>query len=359
MPKYARKNRLGFGSRIPRQLFNKSGTIIAFFACTFFLCTFLISVLFNTGNGDIYGQFSKDAVYAVIEQDETKENALSYSDIAAKLSEFPNARGAVFLELFDISGYLLFDNDPKGGFSGVFRSVNTNTDEPQLILAPAYEPLCMSINGASYLNLNGKKYRVVGNNIYKGMSGAAFYGNFAGIKDSNTKFQGLSIIIDAGKETPRLLNALNSKMSDANISSKSLSYLKKDTEGIGMDKIFVSFAVFMIGAMLITSAKASTENWAETKMSEIKARRICGANDDNIRNFIFVRYFAVCITGIMLGAAMTALSVGFTPAVYYLGSINIFAGAASAAFLALFGGISAYRFAIKISRRQIVMLRRE
>ena len=318
-----------------RQLFNKSGMIIAFFACTFFLCTFLISVLFNTGSGDIYDQFSDNAVYAVIEQDETKENALSYSDIAAKLSEFPNARGAVFLELFDISGYLLFDNDPNGGFSGVFRSVNTNTDEPQLILAPAYEPLCMPLNGASYLNLIGKKYRVVGNNIYTGMSGVAFYGNFAGIADSNTKFQGLSIIIDAGKETSRLLNALNSKISaldNANISSKSLSSLKKDNADIGMDKIIVSFAVFMIGAMLITSAGVFTENWAGTKISEIKARRICGANDDNIRNFIFVRYFAVCTAGTMLGAAMTALSVGFTPAVYYLGSINIFAGAVSAAF---------------------------
>lgn len=345
-----------------RQLFNKSGTIIAFFAFTFFLCTFLISVLFNSGNGDIYDQFSENAVYAVIEQDNTKEDALSYSDIAAKLSEFPNARGAVFLELFDISGYLLFDNDPKGGFSGVFRSVNTNTDEPQLILAPAYEPLCMSQSGASYLNLNGKKYRVVGNNIYTGMSGSAFYGNFAGIADSNTKFQGLSIIIDAGEETSRLLNALNSKISavgNANISSKSLSSLKKDTAGNGMDKIVVIFAVFMIGTMLITSAGVFTENWAASKMSEIKARRICGADDNDIRNFIFIRYFAVCIAGTMLGAVITALSVGFTPAVYYLGSINIFAGAVSAAFFTIFGGISAYRFAVKISRRQIAMLRRE
>ena len=99
-----------------------------------------------------------------------------------------------------------------------------------------------------------------------------------------------------------------------------------------------------------------TWSWINSKRSEIMARRICGADDADIKKMIFINFLMISAVGILIGFIVTLL---LTPAVsYYLGNIRISAGLISVAFILLIGGIISYSLSDKYSHEQVISLRR-
>lgn len=102
--------------------------MIVFFAATFFLCSFLITMFINADNSDILRSFSEDAKYIVINQNENSGSALAYSDVARLLSKY-RTKGAVKIELYNKSGYMLYnyrDNENPGGAGHARTSTTTD-----------------------------------------------------------------------------------------------------------------------------------------------------------------------------------------------------------------------------------------
>ena len=65
----------------------------------------------------------------------------------------------------------------------------------------------------------GSDHEVIGLNIYAGLGGVDFICNTAGLSSSSTKFKGLTLIIDAGKDS-------------TSVTSSILSEIKKQNENI-------------------------------------------------------------------------------------------------------------------------------
>ena len=129
--------------------------MIVFLAATFFLCSFLISLLINANNSDILSSFSDKANYLVITQEQHSDSALTYSDIANILSAYP-VKGAVKIELYNKSGYMLYNYRDNENPGGAVQLLVVAGDTPQAVIKPVLEPYCMAVDGHNAINLMGE-----------------------------------------------------------------------------------------------------------------------------------------------------------------------------------------------------------
>ncbi len=339
-----------------RQLFNKSGTIMVFFANTFFLCTFLISMFLNARSSDIYTQFSQEAEYLVIQQDHTEPYALSYRDVMKFLSSC-HAKGVLFFDMdMGQTGYALFNYHDDSNFSGIYSLIDINNENPQMMIKPEYQEYCMTVDGKQIINFMGVDYEVKGLDIYSGNSGADFICNISGWSESNVKFQGLSLIVDADENTRTAISEFISNFSDPYMERIKISDL---SGGIGGDKLSIVIVILLIGLLLLLNSGVFANSWIHSKKNEIAARRICGADDLDIKRIVFIEYFVVCLTGTAVGVFVTYFLTAFTGISYYLGRIEPTIGFVSTVFFLLVSGVISYEQSSKYSKQQIAVLRRE
>ncbi len=132
-----------------------------------------------------------------------------------------------------------------------------------------------------------------------------------------------------------------------------------ESSGKSSDTAIVIIAVLLIGLLLLINASAFTSSWINSKKSEIAARRICGADNADIKRRIFKNHFLVCATGTLIGFVLTFILNILIDVSFYIGIINWAAGALTAIFLITVSSIISYVEAAKYSREQVVTLRRE
>jgi len=344
-----------------KQLFNKSGMMIVFFAVTFFLCSFLISLLINADNSDILSSFSDKANYLVVTQEHNSGSALTYSDIANILSVYP-VKGTVKIELYNKLGYMMFNYLDKENPGGAVQLLDVYGDTPQAVIKPVLEPYCMEVDGHNTINLMGENYIVVALNIYSNGSSTDFILNSAGFKNSKISFQGLSIILDAGESTSSVtdsfINDITKKNPQVGCTVVKLSEVLSESGAIGPNKAIIIIAILLIGLLMMLNASVFTNSWISSKKSEIIARRICGADDSDIKKLIFGYYIIISAVGTLIGFVITFSVMSLPFVSYYLGSVNPAAGFISAVFLLIISGIISYDRGEKYSHEQIDVLRR-
>ena len=219
----------------------------------------------------------------------------------------------------------------------------------------------MTINGRKTINFIGQNYIVSGIDIYGGKD-SDFILKSDRLCDSKVRFSGLTLIIDNKDKTPFVTESIKSDIKkinpDAEIKNGSMSELSENGNLFTSGNIVVIIAILLIGLLILTNSCVFTWSWINSKRSEITARRICGADDTDIKKMIFANFLMISAVGIFIGFTATLL-LTFVPAVsYYLGNIRISAGLISAAFMLLTGGIISYALGNKYSHEQVVALRR-
>ena len=112
------------------------------------------------------------------------------------------------------------------------------------------------------------------------------------------------------------------------------------------------------GLLILMNSGVFTWSWINSKRSEIMARRICGADDADIKKMIFINFLMISAVGILIGFIVTLLLTLIPAVSYYLGNIRISAGLISVAFILLIGGIISYSLSDKYSHEQVISLRR-
>lgn len=344
-----------------KQIFYKSGMILAFFAATFFLCTFLISMLVNKSRADIIGQFSDDAKHIVIMQENNSVGALSYADVIKVLSEC-KAKGAIEFKTKGQTGYILYNYKDDSALKGSWQSLDLRSDTPQAVIKSALMPYSVEIEQEPTINLMGENYQITGLNIYSGTDEPDFLLNIAGLKDSNVKFKGITIVIDADKETPAVSEQFREKIQKKNLQADftvtKIAEITEDNNVIGPDKIIIVIGILLIGLLLVINAGVFTSSWINSKKSEIMARRICGASDNDIKLLVFKYYMIISLTGVFIGFIIT-LAVSSLPVVaFYLGRIELTAGFISSLFLMVVSLVVSYDCAVNFSDGQVAELRR-
>lgn len=325
--------------------------MITFFAVTYFLCTFLISVFINSVNSDIINSFSDKAQMMIVKQNDNSENALTYGDTGTILSRY-KAAGAIKLVTDGYcSGYALFD----------YEKPSSENSEPTAVIKPELEPYCMTVNGRKTINFIGQNYIVSGIDIYGGKD-SDFILKSDNLCDSKVRFSGLTLIIDNKDKTPSVTESIKSDMKEINpdveFRNVSMSELSGNGDLFKSGNIVIIIAILLIGLLILMNSGVFTWSWINSKRSEIMARRICGADDTDIRKTISVNFLIISAVGIFIGFTATLL-LTFVPAVsYYLGNIRISAGLISSVFILLTGGIISYALGSKYSHEQVVALRR-
>ena len=335
--------------------------MIVFLGATFFLCSFLISLLINADNSDILSSFSDKADYLVITQEQHSGSALTYSDISDIQSAYP-IKGAVKIELYNKSGYMLYNYRDNENPGGAVQLLDVAGDTPQAVIKPVLEPYCMTVDGKNTINLMGENYVVAGLNIYANDGSADFILNSAGLKSSKIYFQGLTIVLDAGESTSSVtdsfINDITKKNPQVECTVAKLSEILSESGAFGPNKAIIIIAILLIGLLLMLNAGVFTASWISSKKSEIIARRICGADDKDIKKLIFGYYFIISVIGTLVGFVLTFAVMSLPVVSYYFGSVNPAAGFISAVFLLIISGIISYDRSEKYSHEQIAVLRR-
>ncbi len=344
-----------------KQIFYKSNTILTFFATTFFLCTFLISMLINKGSADIINQFSDNAKYIVLTQDNNSIDALGYADVIKVLSEC-KAKGAIEFKTENQTGYIMYNYKDDSDLMGSWQSLNLKSDTPQAIIKTVLMPYSMEIEQKMTVNLMGENYQITGLNIYSGSDEPDFLLNIAGLKNSDVKFKGITIIIDADEETPAVSEHFREKIQkknrEADFTATKIAEITEDNNVIEPDKIIIVVGILLIGLLLVINAGVFTSSWIGSKKSEIMARRICGASDNDIKTLVFKYYMIISLTGVFIGF-ITILAVSSLPVVaFYLGRIELTAGFISSLFLMVISLVVSYDCAVNFSDGQVAELRR-
>lgn len=294
-----------------RQLFNKSGMIIVFYSAVLTLCTILLSLFFNIGSSDITDRFSDDAVLLEITQDNYSDNALSYSDIADILAK-NKARGAMLINASG-KGYALFNYSDSDLSYALMNSDDIRSDTPKAVVSTQKLTQTMDIGGKQTINLFSSDHEVIGTDIYSGANSLnAYTTNFAGVAKSTVIFQNITLIADCGEGTAYIANNIRNDIeTDRDTISCSVNVQSDVKTAAGGTKGLSAVTVVIValtGICLILSSGVFMSAWLDSKQSEMVARRICGADSDDIRKLIFL--YAVI-------ADAVGMSVGFLRPLLY------------------------------------------
>ena len=324
--------------------------MITFFAVTYFLCAFLISMFLNSVSSGVAGRLSDNAEIITVNQDHNSESALTYSDIGDILSKY-KAVGAIKLVIEYNSGYALFD----------YEKTSSENSAPTAVIKPELEPYCMTINGRKTINFIGQNYTVSSINIYGGKD-SDFILQSDKLSGSTVRFSGLTLIIDNKDKTPSVTESIKSditgKNPDTNIRTDDISKIAGKGNLFTSGNIVIIIAILLIGLLILMNSGVFTWSWINSKRSEIMARRICGADDADIKKMIFINFLMISAVGILIGFIVTLLLTLIPAVSYYLGNIRISAGLISVAFILLIGGIISYSLSDKYSHEQVISLRR-
>lgn len=249
--------------------------MITFFAVTYFLCTFLISMFLNSVSSGVAGRLSDNAEIITVNQDRNSERALTYSDIGDILSKY-KAVGAIKLVIEYNSGYALFD----------YEKTSSENSAPTAVIKPELEPYCMTINGRKTINFIGQNYTVSSINIYGGKD-SDFILQSDKLSGSTVRFSGLTLIIDNKDKTPSVTESIKSditgKNPDTNIRTDDISKIAGKGNLFTSGNIVIIIAILLIGLLILMNSGVFTWSWINSKRSEIMARRICGADDADIK----------------------------------------------------------------------------
>ena len=306
-----------------RQLFNKSGMITVFYSAVLTLCTILMSLFFNISSSDITDRFSDDAVLLEITQDNYSDNALSYSDIADILAK-NKARGAMLINASG-KGYALFNYSDSDLSYALMNSDDIRSDTPKAVVSTQKLTQTMDIGGKQTINLFSSDHEVIGTDIYSGANSLnAYTTNFAGVAKSTVIFQNKTA---AG-----------------------------GTKGLSAVTVVI---VALTGICLILSSGVFMSAWLDSMQSELVARRICGADSDNIRKLIFLYAVIADAVGMTVGFLLTFIISLIPQVTFYLGSIRLSYGLLIAVILTAVNIVTAYRQSVKYSGKMINSLRRE
>lgn len=324
--------------------------MITFFAVTYFLCTFLISMFLNSVSSGVAGRLSDNAEIITVNQDNNSESALTYSDLGDILSKY-KAVGAIKLVIEYNSGYALFD----------YEKTSSENSAPTAVIKPELEPYCMTINGRKTINFIGQNYTVSSINIYGGKD-SDFILQSDKLSGSTVRFSGLTLIIDNKDKTPSVTESIKSditgKNPDTNIRTDDISKIAGKGNLFTSGNIVIIIAILLIGLLILMNSGVFTWSWINSKRSEIMARRICVADDADIKKMIFINFLIISAVGILIGFIVTLLLTLIPAVSYYLGNIRISAGLISVTFILLIGGIISYSLSDKYSHEQVISLRR-
>ena len=304
--------------------------MITFFAVTYFLCTFLISMFLNSVSSGVAGRLSDNAEIITVNQDHNSESALTYSDIGDILSKH-KAVGAIKLVIEYNSGYALFD----------YEKTSSENSAPTAVIKPELEPYCINIYGGKDSDFILQSDKLSG---------------------STVRFSGLTLIIDNKNKTPSVTESIKSditgKNPDTNIRTDDISKIAGKGNLFTSGNIVIIIAILLIGLLILMNSGVFTWSWINSKRSEIMARRICGADDADIKKMIFINFLMISAVGILIGFIVTLLLTLIPAVSYYLGNIRISAGLISVAFILLIGDIISYSLSDKYSHEQVISLRR-
>lgn len=344
-----------------KQIFYKSGMILAFFTATFFLCTFLISMLINKSRADIINQFSDNAKYIVLTQDNNSSDALGYTDVINVLSEC-KAKGAIEFTTYNQTGYILYNYKDDSALKSSWQSLDLRSETPQAVIQTVLLPYSMEIEQKPTINLMGENYQITGLDIYSGSDNPDFLLNIAGLKNSDVAFKGITIIIDADEETSTVIEhfrvKIQKKNREADFTVTKMPEVKEENNAIGPDKIIIVIGILLIGILLVINAGVFTSSWIGSKKSEIMARRICGASDNDIKRLVFKYYLITSLTGVFLGFLLTLIVSNLPVVSFFLGRIELTAGFISSLFLMLVSLVVSCDCAADFSDGQVSELRR-
>lgn len=345
-----------------RQLFNKSRMIIVFYSAVLTLCTILLSLFFNIGSSDITDRFSDDAVLLEITQDNYSDNALSYSDIADILAK-NKARGAMLINASS-KGYALFNYSDSDLSYALMNSDDIRSDTPKAVVSTQKLTQTMDIGGKQTINLFSSDHEVIGTDIYSGANSLnAYTTNFAGVAKSTVIFQNITLIADCGEGTAYIANNIRNDIEtdrDTIICSVNVQSDVKTAAGgtKGLSAVTVVI-VALTGICLILSSGVFMSAWLDSKQSEMVARRICGADSDDIRKLIFLYAVIADAIGMTVGFLLTFIISLIPQVTFYLGSIRLSYGLLIAVILTAVNIVTAYRQSVKYSGKMINSLRRE
>lgn len=229
------------------------------------------------------------------------------------------------------------------------------------MIKPELEPYCMTINGRKTINFIGQNYTVSSINIYGGKD-SDFILQSDKLSGSTVRFSGLTLIIDNKDKTPSVTESIKSditgKNPDTNIRTDDISKISGKSNLFTSGNIVIIIAILLIGLLILMNSGVFTWSWINSKCSEIMARRICGADDADIKKMIFINFLMISAVGILIGFIVTLLLTLIPAVSYYLGNIRISAGLISVAFILLIGGIISYSLSDKYSHEQVISLRR-
>ena len=229
------------------------------------------------------------------------------------------------------------------------------------MIKPELEPYCMTINGRKSINFIGQNYTVSSINIYGGKD-SDFILQSDKLSGSTVRFSGLTLIIDNKDKTPSVTGSIKSditgKNPDTNIRTDDISKIAGKGNLFTSGNIVIIIAILLIGLLILMNSGVFTWSWINSKRSEIMARRICGADDADIKKMIFINFLMISAVGILIGFIVTLLLTLIPAVSYYLGNIRISAGLISVAFILLIGGIISYSLSDKYSHEQVISLRR-
>lgn len=345
-----------------RQLFNKSGMITVFYSAVLTLCTILMSLFFNISSSDITDRFSDDAVLLEITQDNYSDNALSYSDIADILAK-NKARGAMLINASG-KGYALFNYSDSDLSYALMNSDDIRSDTPKAVVSTQKLTQTMDICGKQTINLFSSDHEVIGTDIYSGANSLnAYTTNFAGVAKSTVIFQNITLIADCGEGTAyianNIRNDIEAERDTINCSVNAQSDVKTAAGGTkGLSAVTVVI-VALTGICLILSSGVFMSAWLDSKQSEMVARRICGADSDDIRKLIFLYAVIADAVGMTVGFLLTFIISLIPQVTFYLGSIRLSYGLLIAVILTAVNIVTAYRQSVKYSGKMINSLRRE
>lgn len=345
-----------------RQLLNKSGAIIVFSTVITFMTVLLISIMLNTSGGNIAKQLSEDSKYVTISQIGYENRIIKYSDLYRELKKL-NAKGAVVADMVQMSGFLLFQNENMKYSGDMADKLDLQSEVSYLLLDPVYVPLCMDINGKSHINIISLDYTVCGMNIYSGQTNIHFYGNIAGLKNSDKAFTSVALLIDGGEDTYLQVSNLKDALLKINpqleLKSVDSNTVFASEANIGIEALFLIGGVILIALLLIISTGVFVNRWILAKQSEIKSRLICGATQKQVLFFVLKNYLLLIGTGTVAGLIFCVIASKIPYITYNLGSINATVGVIPSLLLLCFGLCVAYIECAHTIDGSIVGIRRE
>lgn len=261
-------------------------------------------------------------------------------------------------------GYALFNYSDSDLSYALMNSDDIRSDTPKAVVSTQKLTQTMDIGGKQTINLFSSDHEVIGTDIYSGANSLnAYTTNFAGVAKSTVIFQNITLIADCGEGTAYIANNIRNDIEtdrDTIICSVNVQSDVKTAAGgtKGLSAVTVVI-VALTGICLILSSGVFMSAWLDSKQSEMVARRICGADSDDIRKLIFLYAVIADVAGMAVGFLLTFIISLIPQVTFYLGSIRLSYGLLIAVILTAVNIVTAYRQSVKYSGKMINSLRRE